>query len=153
MSKLNIMGIDPGQKGGLAIWKDGKVEAYKMPETPTDLLELLASLSFHEPFCYIEDVHSMPTDGKKAITTFMKHVGHLEMGLMAADIPNEQVSPGTWQGYFKLKRKCKSETTTQKKNRHKAKAQKLFPDMKITHAIADALLIMEWGRRKRHEEL
>ena len=35
------------------------------------------------------------------------------------------------------------------KNVSKAKAQELFPDLKITHAIADSLLIAEYGRRVR----
>jgi hypothetical protein len=33
------------------------------------------------------------------------------------------------------------------KNITKRKAQELFPEIKITHAIADSLLIAEYGRR------
>jgi hypothetical protein len=33
------------------------------------------------------------------------------------------------------------------KNVSKARAQELFPALKITHATADALLIAEYGRR------
>ena len=35
------------------------------------------------------------------------------------------------------------------KNVTKSRAQELFPELKITHAIADALLIAEYGRRVR----
>lgn len=40
-----------------------------------------------------------------------------------------------------------------KKNRHKAKAQQLFPAWHITHATADALLIAEYARRKATGQL
>ena len=41
-----------------------------------------------------------------------------------------------------------NKATTVKKNRHKAVAQGLFPcHRKLTHSIADALLIAEYGRR------
>jgi hypothetical protein len=33
------------------------------------------------------------------------------------------------------------------KNVTKRRAQQLFPQLKVTHAIADALLIAEYGRR------
>ena len=36
---------------------------------------------------------------------------------------------------------------TEKKNRHKDKAALYFPEIAITHAIADALLISEYCRR------
>jgi hypothetical protein len=42
----------------------------------------------------------------------------------------------------------KGETRTAKKNRHKDLAQRLFPKVKVTHAIADALLLAEWLRRR-----
>jgi hypothetical protein len=35
------------------------------------------------------------------------------------------------------------------KNVTKSRAQELFPEVKVTHAIADALLIAEYGRRIR----
>jgi hypothetical protein len=55
-------------------------------------------------------------------------------------IPFEEVSPVKWQKVMG----CLSKGD---KNVTKAAAQRLFPDIKITHAIADALLIAEYGRR------
>ena len=47
-----------------------------------------------------------------------------------------------------MPRRGKGETPAQKKNRHKALAEELFPEVKrVTHANADALLIAEYGRR------
>jgi hypothetical protein len=38
------------------------------------------------------------------------------------------------------------------KNISKRRAQELFPSLKITHAVADALLIAEYGRRLERGE-
>jgi hypothetical protein len=37
------------------------------------------------------------------------------------------------------------------KNVSKRKAQELFPQLKITHATADALLLAEFGRRAQNQ--
>jgi hypothetical protein len=73
------------------------------------------------------------------------------MALIASGVPFEAVTPGKWQKEFGLLAK-KGETKTAKKNRHKARAQELFPDLKITHATADALLIAEYGRRVKQKQ-
>lgn len=149
----SFVGIDPGITGGIAEITSGKIYALKMPATNRDILDLLEDMSDGccKPFAFLESVHTMPHDSKKAATTFMKHCGALEMALVAADIPFEKVTPVVWQRSFGLLRKSKSESDTAKKNRHKAKAQELFggTGIKITHAVADALLICEWGRRKQ----
>jgi hypothetical protein len=96
---------------------------------------------------YLEHVHSMPRDGVKSAFAFGRSYGNFEALLTAAGIPFERVGPAVWQRGFGLI-KHKGETQTQKKNRHKAKAQELFPGVKVTHAVADCLLIAEWGRRQ-----
>jgi hypothetical protein len=72
--------------------------------------------------------------------TFGNGYGHLEMALTAAGIPFERVRPQAWQKAMG----CMSKGD---KNVTKAKAQELFPHLKITHATADACLIAEYGRR------
>jgi hypothetical protein len=62
--------------------------------------------------------------------------------LVAAGLPFELVSPAMWQRAMG----CLSGGD---KNVTKRKAQELFPDLYITHATADALLIAEYGRRLR----
>ena len=70
------------------------------------------------------------------------------MSMVALKIPFEYVTPLTWQRYLKCK-------TGGDKNISKQKAQELFPHLKITHAIADALLIGEYYKRtyKVEEEI
>lgn len=143
-----IIGIDPGQSGGVAWIQDGKPCVEKMPETLQDLWGLITDISntvrestrHLDCVAYLEQVHSSPQMGVKSSFTFGNGYGHLEMALTAAGIPFERVSPQKWQ-------KALGCLTKGNKNVSKRKAQELFPQMKVTHATADALLIAEYGRR------
>ncbi len=144
-----IMGIDPGKLGGIAV-RDvfaEKVWAIKMPETERDVWDFIRPIKADsdEIFAYIEHVHSMPGQGVSSMFKFGMNYGMLRAFLIAAGIPFEKVSPGVWQRGMR----CLSGGD---KNVTKARAQELFPELKIIHATADALLIMEYGRRKQKGE-
>ena len=137
------IGIDPGKSGGIAWILDKDVEAVKMPATNRDLLDELKLIRDHnEAICMLEKVHSMPKQGVVSTFSFGKNVGHIEMALTAVEIPYDEVTPAKWQRALG----CLSGGD---KNVTKRKAQELFPSLKITHAIADALLIAEYARRTR----
>ena len=142
------IGIDPGVSGGIA-WIDADgPHAEKMPATIGDLWQLIAGLEASECYCVIEKVHTSPQMGVKSAGTFMQGKGQLLMALCAGGIPNEQVSPHKWQRTMGLL-SGKGKNKTDHKNKLKAKAQELFPALKITHATADALLLAEYCRRYR----
>ena len=67
------------------------------------------------------------------------------MGLTCHEIPWQDVTPKGWQKAVGLIYK-KGWKKTQKKNAGKAKAQQLYPNVDVNLAIADALLIAEFGR-------
>jgi hypothetical protein len=142
-----VIGIDPGKSGGIA-WIDetGKACVEKMPDTLKDLWELISNISgdygIYKIECkaYLEQISSSPQMGVVSAFTFGNGYGHLEMALTAAGIPFERVRPQVWQ-------KAMGCMTKGDKNITKAKAQELFPHLKITHATADACLIAEYGRR------
>ena len=156
-----IIGIDPGANGAIAwINPDGKACVEKMPDTLKDLWELICDIcqmfSNHgsiECMAYLEQVNVAPSfansaDGKanmhrmgaRSAFTFGNGFGHLEMALTAAGIPFERVRPQAWQKFMGC-------LTKGDKNVSKARAQELFPDIKCTHAVSDALLIAAYGRR------
>ena len=143
------IGIDPGQHGGIAVLlADGTVvEVSKMPSTPRDLYDFLSQYS-EDSFCVLERVGGMPGNGGSAMFNFGKGYGHLQMALVALGIPTEDVTPNKWEKTYQLG-PCGKFTKTEWKNRLKAKAQQLFPQLgkKITLATCDALLIAEYGRR------
>ena len=144
-----VIGVDPGSNGGIA-WIDykGKACAEKIPDTLKDLWELVCDITSHPRStvdgrsykAYIEQVSSSPQMGVVSAFSFGRGYGNLEMALTAAGIPFERVRPQVWQ-------KSLSCLTKGDKNVTKSLAQELFPDIKVTHAIADSLLIAEYGRR------
>jgi len=134
-------GLDPGQNGGMAfIPTTGPAWAHKMPETDRDIYDLLRdSVCMAEPVAALELVHSSPQMGVKSAFTFGHGYGGLEMALVALAIPFRHVRPQAWQ-------KSLGCLTKGDKNVSKRRAQELFPKIKVTHAIADALLIAEFNR-------
>ena len=148
------MGIDPGKNGGIAVLNGNTVHPLKMPETPADLLTWLTAFP-QGTIAVIEQVGGYAGQGQpgSAMFNFGKGVGHLEMALLACKIPFEQVTPQRWQKAMGISNRKKTETKTQWKNRIKAKAQQLFPGVDVTLAVADALLIAEYCRRKHQGRL
>ena len=150
MSDQLIIGIDPGKGGGIAFFfADGPI-VHKMPDTLKDIADLFvevvaAKIGGWTPFvglAYIEKGHSSPQMGVTSAFTFGQGYGALLMLLTCRGIPFEQVTPQKWQKAMG----CMSKGD---KNVTKRRAQELFPQLKITHATADALLIGEYGRRIR----
>ena len=146
-----VIGIDPGLAGGIAVM-DGAhkvLEVVNMPETPMDILGFLRRYSIGS-VAYIEDVgKGMPGQSSKATATFARHNGHLEMALLALGIPAVKVLPTKWEKIYQLG-KCSKYARTEWKNRLKAKAQELFPNLgkQVTLKTADALLIALYGVRE-----
>ena len=119
-----------------------------MPATMRDLADMIVVHSSiyraqkFPIFAYVEKVHSSPQMGVTSAFTFGQGYGALLMLLTCKGIPFEQVTPQKWQKAMG----CMSKGD---KNVTKRRAQELFPNLKITHATADALLIGEYGRRLR----
>src|SRR3990167_11133618 len=121
-----MIGIDPGQSGGIALIDEvGIARAWKMPETERDVWELLRSLSSVDGVrATIERVGPMPKQGISSTAKFMTHYGGLRMALIACEIPFQAVPPGVWQRSMG----CLSGGD---KNVTKRRAQELFPLIKV----------------------
>lgn len=149
MNKIAVLGCDPGVRGGLAVLAgDGRVahvRAFYPDMTRNDLsaalyqaMDLLkaeGSLNV-----YLEKVNTRPGEGHQGAFTFGRVYGGLEQAFLAHGAKLHDVYPMTWQGRLE----CMSAGN---KNVTKARAAQLFPGVKMTHAVADALLIAEHGRR------
>jgi len=147
-----IIGIDPGQSGGIVFIDGGRMYAYPMPRTEADTWECLNGYCLDERFVYLEKVGPMPKQGVSSTWKFGQHYGMLRAFLIACGVPFETVSPAKWQ-------RAMGCLTKGDKNVSKRKAQELFPNATvytktktITHAVADAMLIAEYGRRVRQGE-
>ena len=146
--KQLILGVDPGANGAVAWMNHGEYHATPFTGlTELETLELFEGLGTNS-FAYLERVHSMPGQGVASTFKFGVNYGGLRMALIAAGIGFETVTPSTWQRKMSCLSKGDKKVT-------RAKAQELFPEVSITgrgvkaptHAVADALLIAEYGRR------
>jgi Holliday junction resolvasome RuvABC endonuclease subunit len=141
MSATPILGIDPGLGGGLAIVGKEFSRTWKMPETERDLLDTLEDVkTFGVTTAFLEFVRSSPQMGVVSAFKFGSGYGGLRMACIASGLRLEEVTPQKWQ-------KALGCRTGGDKNVSKRRAQELFPGVKVTHAIADALLIAEYGLR------
>lgn len=142
-----IIAIDPGKNGGVAIYDKQEhkiIEVIKMPETPQEVLNLLRIYGFNS-VCYLEKVQGLPGMAASSMFNFGKGFGHLEMALLACKIPTYEVIPQKWQKALTLGVKG-NKSTTEWKNKLKAKAEQMFPNVgKITLSVSDALLICQYG--------
>src|SRR5512138_3308391 len=147
------LGIDPGFGGGLAcIDSDRRVVlATGMPETERDILDAINACTLGKEIAVraaIERVWSSPQMGVASSFKFGTSVGMLRMALTASRIPFDEVLPTKWQQALgcRVGKSRAAGGTGGDKNITKRRAQQLYPDTKVTHAIADALLIAEFCR-------
>jgi hypothetical protein len=143
------VGVDPGASGGIAVlWPNGP-ETHKMPATEADLLCLMHDIAIRvaeEGMTIMAAIEKVHGGGARRMTpnsafTFGMGYGGLRMAVLAASIPFREVTAQRWQ-------KDMGCMTGGDKNVSKAAAQRTFPAIKVTHAIADALLIAEYLRRQ-----
>jgi crossover junction endodeoxyribonuclease RuvC len=136
------IGIDPGMSGSVVAIRDRKISFVRNDQTEADVSDFIEGLGWDDDdsFAVIERVHSMPKQGVASSFKFGVSYGFLRGCLFADKIAFEEVTPQKWQKEMGC-------LTHGNKNVSKARAQQLFPGVKITHANADALLIAEYCRR------
>lgn len=144
------VGIDPGLKGALAVVDhDGAVEIWPMPRTEREIADLFERALIDDPsvFACLERQQAMRkggrTPGLASTGKFLQHYGFLRGLLCAYAIAFDDPTPQRWQRALGCLSKGDKHVTL-------AKAQQLFPRIKITLATADAVLLAEYARRFSH---
>jgi len=158
-----LIAIDPGQSGGIAWKRNGTVECIEMPDTPLDVLKAIQAitLGIGSASCLIEQVGGyMPGNSGPAAVKFARHCGHLDMALLALGISHSSILPAKWEHWFIGKpsypkipketpaaerRRLLAERKRERKTKIKAKAQALFPGVKVTLKTADALGMLAYA--------
>ena len=140
---FQYLGIDPGKSGGISIIDHNRsiIKTTKLDLTEMDTWNWLSDNV--NMLCYvatIEQVHAMPKHGVTSSFTFGRSYGFLIGMLTALQIPYKFVTPQKWQKGMQC-------LTKGNKAVSKAAAQRLWPSIRMTHAIADSLLIAEYGRQ------
>lgn len=145
-----FIGIDPGITGGMCIIDEAGrlLSLVTCPKTLAYQWDALTTMRMYQEKyntavqCVIEAVHSMPKQGVKSVWTFSGNYHAWLMALVAAEIPYRQVTPHTWQKTMGAMPKDKK----LRKHRLLHLAQQQFPAIKITLALADAVLIAAYTR-------
>jgi len=146
MENRVFIGIDPGISGGIGIIYNESYYAAKCPNTVAEMADEIAMVREVGPdlSCYaiIEKVHSMPGQGVVSTWKFGANYGQW-LGILATlKIPYVLVTPHKWMSHYGSRPKIKKD----RKNHLKDLAQQRFPDVKITLATADAMLIANYLR-------
>lgn len=152
------VGIDPGVNGGLALVSEtGLVIAKKMPEgLPPIFVALEEWDKEYQLRACVEWINpAIQGAGKSAMSKLYGNYMSCRAFLTALRVPHEIPYPKDWQAAFSIEKRKKSETVTKWKDRLKAKAMELFPqlpnwtegNLADKRAVADALLIAEYARR------
>lgn len=160
------LGLDPGASGGIARLDEHRLVVQSLENmTTADIWEYVRGFSpqstalgkdgYRPVFAILERVGGYAGEAQPGSRMFNFGVtyGQLLMALVAAGIPFEQITPGVWQKGVGIPPRKKGESKTDFKNRLKARAQELFPGVKVTLNVADAILIAEYNRRKREGEI
>lgn len=136
------LGIDPGKSGAIAAIVTATTEplTIKLTETEHDVSAWLRQFPMELLVAMVEQVSSSPQQGVVSAFTFGKSYGMLLGLLTAHKIPYRLVRPAVWQ-------RSMGAMSGGDKRKTKAAAQRLWPTVKMTHAIADACLLAEYCRR------
>ncbi len=151
-----IIGIDPGKAGGIAVWNANwaEVETFKMPENVRAMNVLFSELKAidKKAFVILEKVQLQQGDlgntGRMfRLQKMFTNYDQIKTVLLIVGIPFIEVKPNEWQKYLRLAKK--NEEYADRKRRLREAAKSLYISTKVTLWNADALLLMEFGRRKK----
>lgn len=156
-----IIAADPGLSGGLVagdVTKASPCLIIPMPETEADVVNFLREVQLGAGVLGTEDTslvieklpHFVAVPGGRVSGASMaklhRNAGILTGAALALGIRIVEVDPHSWQKHFRLGTKKSAGGYTAWKNVLKGEAQKRFPSVKVTHAIADSLLIWEFAK-------
>ena len=150
-----IIGIDPGKSGGIAVWRpDAVLKVYHIPESVVDIAKILNYYkSIGKVLVFIEKVQLFmgDKDGKQfRIQKMLEQYEQLKTIMQMSEIPFIPVHAMSWQTYLKVRKK--GEEKPDRKRRYKEIAQHYYPEVKATMWNCDAILLVEFGRRKKKYE-
>ena len=142
------IGIDPGQKGGIAILDDsGVCIAYTaMPETPRQIWQWIVDAMPHRRGqIVIERAQPMPKQGVVSVFTYGCHFGQFEMLAIALSLPYIEVRPQVWKKHIGV---------SADKYTSILMCERLHPEVNLVRkgcrkphdGIAEAVLIGDYGR-------
>lgn len=147
-SSQGVLAFDPGVSGGWA-WLAPNSEAVELYawRTEAEFLEFLEPINPAGYVAVVEDVPAFVASATSNASSFKLgyNFGFLVGALRSRRFPVELVKPRDWQkGIRGLKPRM---GYTDRKRTIKDNAARLYPQLKITNATADAVMIMDYYMR------
>jgi Holliday junction resolvasome RuvABC endonuclease subunit len=148
---MNLLGIDPGRNGGIALLDADRasafytVQTWPMPATTRELHDLIAGLPLIK-LAMLEKPFFPKMIGTKNVARIAEAYGVLKGALAWRDIPFREVTPSEWK---------KSLNVPTDKTAARQRASEFFPDnadqwaLKREDGRAEAALIAWYGMRFR----
>jgi len=138
-----FVAVDPGASGAAVVRRVGgeiiDIVAYS---EPGDVVTMLINMKGDPSFALIERVWASPVMGVSSAFAFGENYGGWIMAFRMAGIPVACVTPQQWQ---RVVAPDIREEKAERKKMLKELAIKRFPDLKVTLAICDALLLSEYA--------
>ena len=153
LETAKLVAFDPGKKGGIAKFVDGKVDVIPTPLAGKEIdFQLIARLliSVSPDKAVVEQQHARPGMGAASMFAMGHSYGLILGALATLEIPTEIVTPQAWK---------KEILAGTKKDKDAAieYCRRAFPyisllptkrSQKPHDGMADAVCILEYGRRK-----
>ena len=142
-----LIAIDPGASGGIAYDAEpGIIAAVAMPDTVVDLADALRALKLKgATTAFLEEIPKFAVPNGSAMIKLGIRYGEVRGVLAAFCFRVVELPPKVWQKTLGLGTK---QTHGSRWKAHlKERAQALYPHLSVTLKTADALLILEAGKR------
>lgn len=149
---MQYIGIDPGISGGCAIITDAEqvidTFAWSTARDAADRIREAVGIyptlvmPWNDTKALLEQVSAMPKQGVSSTFKFGTNYGTWIGILSTLGISFETLRPHVWMAGLGLRGKKRDPWASRRR------AQELYPQVKVTHAIADALLLAEVCRRR-----
>ncbi|MDT1061176.1 hypothetical protein RM190_04845 [Paracoccus sp. CPCC 101403] len=117
---MNLLGIDPGRKGALAILDSDtlQVVTHDMPASTPELHDLIAALP-EVRVCILEQIYAGPQMSRTSVGAMFESFGVLKGALTWRSIPVQTVRPNIWKAALNV---------PADKNAARRRASEFFPD-------------------------
>lgn len=154
---MYVLGIDPGLKGGIAIWNGSTLIVYPTPtyqvsfikngkkqnRSEMDLIRVCEIIREHTPDrAILEKVTARPGQGVTSMFRFGQNLGQYQGILTSIGIPTEEITPQPWKKHYGL---------GSEKYASLELAKELFPGhdkifkLKKNDGLAEAALMAKYG--------
>lgn len=117
---MNVLGIDPGRNGALALLDTETLQVitHDLPDTTPGLHDLIAGLP-QIRVCCLEQIHAGPQMGRRTIGVMFEGYGILKGALSWRSIPVQTVRPNIWKSSLNV---------PAEKSAARRRASEFFPD-------------------------